>query len=163
MRRRDFMFSALTALIAYACIPFGDAWFDFSGVVRDEQGHPIENAKLEILVNGRLARGRSVTTTDRAGNYEFFESSCPCDFQFELRVSKAGYCTLVKRLSGRAANSLRHLDVLLQSGSDCGGGASAHEGRNRARSIAPCRAPDESSAPAPSPRMVSAGTRTPRL
>src|SRR5437764_770857 len=108
---RNLVLCALMALVAHACIPFGDAWFHFSGVVRDERGQPIEDAKLEILVNGHLAIDRRVTSTDQAGNYEFFESSCPCDFQFELRVSKAGYCTFVKHLSGRAANSLQQLEL----------------------------------------------------
>lgn len=104
----------LLSLAITACIPFGDAWFMFEGTVRDERGSPIPAAKLQILVNGKPAGERSVEVTDVEGKYKFFESSCPCDFEFQLVVTKAGYETFVYRARGRAANQLDRLDIILK-------------------------------------------------
>ena len=104
----------LVSLHAGASIPFGDAWFRFSGVITDEQGAPVEGAKIELYVNGKLAGPRSVLYSARDGSYRVFESSCPCDFEFELRVSKSGYESVTRRMSGRAANGLERLDITLR-------------------------------------------------
>lgn len=102
-------------VIAVGCIPYGDAWFHFGGRVVDGSGSPVADAKLELFTNGHLAGDASVERSDASGEYAFFEHSCPCDFAFELRVSKQGYDTYVLRLRGREANALRKLDVVLSA------------------------------------------------
>lgn len=113
----------LLSLHAGACIPIGDAWFRFSGVITDEQGAPVEGARIELYVNGKLAGSRSVLYSARDGSYRVFENSCPCDFDFELRVSKSGYEPVARRMSGRAANGLERLDIALKqaAGDERGG------------------------------------------
>lgn len=105
---------SIVVLFAIGCIPFGDVWFHFQGVVRDAAGAPIDGARVQIFVNGKPPGGRSVTTTDREGKYEIFENSCPCDFDFELRVTKVGYRPYTLKLRGRKANALKQQDVILQ-------------------------------------------------
>jgi hypothetical protein len=105
----------LIFLLASGCfIPYGDVWFRFEGVVSDPEGRPIPEARIEIFVNGKLAGERSVELTDAEGRYEFFESSCPCDFDFELVAAKEGYESYSLKLSGRKANRLRTHDIVLR-------------------------------------------------
>lgn len=101
-------------LMIAGCIPYGDAWFQFGGRVVDAGDVPVEGAKLEILVDGALAGHGSIEYSDASGAYRFFEHSCPCDFSFELRVSKLGYEQYSLTLSGRQANALKTHDVVLR-------------------------------------------------
>jgi hypothetical protein len=95
-----------------ACIPFGDAWLRIGGRVSGPRG-PLAGARVEVYVNGALADDRATGITDANGEYHLFVSSCPCDFEFELRVAKQGYEPYVLKLRGRAANELRQHDVVL--------------------------------------------------
>lgn len=47
----------------------------------------------------------------RSGHYKLFESSCPCDFTFELVVTKAGYKQTRISKSSKEANAMKTLDV----------------------------------------------------
>ena len=111
--KRSVVVTSLVALAFFACIPFGDSWLHFGGVVRDPSGHPVADAQVVVLIDGKIENDRSTTRTDAAGHYAISENSCPCDFQFELRVTKPGYLPYTKRLRGRAANELSTLDVTL--------------------------------------------------
>jgi hypothetical protein len=113
LERRATALAVFCAAVA-ACIPYGDVWFQFSGRVVDAEGTPVESAKLEIRVDSRLAGHRSIETTNADGEYKFFESSCPCDFSFELRASKEGYEPYVLTLPGRQANTLKRHDITMR-------------------------------------------------
>ena len=95
------------------CIPFGDAWFKFGGTVSDESGRPVEGAKLTISVDGKPLEDGGVVQTDAQGHYKFFENSCPCDFDFKLDVTAAGFKPYSLSLPGKKANQLKQQDVTL--------------------------------------------------
>src|SRR6266446_8047898 len=106
---------ALTILITHAaCIPFGDAWVNFSGHVKDTQGHPIKGAQLKILFNGERRGDRSETQTNENGEYSFFENSCPCDYEFVVIASKDGFKVYTKTMRGKEANTLKTLEIILE-------------------------------------------------
>lgn len=107
------------AILAVGCIPFGDAWFSFSGDVRDAAGRPVPGAELSILVNGESKDSNPVAVADERGHYEVFESSCPCKFDFELVVSADGFCDYQLQLPGRRANRLDILDITMETAGYC--------------------------------------------
>lgn len=106
---------ASLAILVAACVPFGDAWFHFDGTIRTADGSPIPGATVAILVNGKSPGSRATTISDSQGHYELFESSFPCNFAFELVVSKEGFKEVRVSKSAREANSMRTLDITLQS------------------------------------------------
>src|SRR4051794_34069215 len=99
------------AILVNGCIPFGDAWFNFDGTVRTLEGRPLPGATVTILVNGESPSARATTISDPRGHYKLFENSCPCDFAFELVVSKAGYSEARISKSAKEANAMRTLDI----------------------------------------------------
>ena len=105
---------ALTLALQTACIPFGDAWVRFSGRVRNVEGKPISGAQLTILFNGERRGERSETQTNVNGEYQFFENSCPCDFEFVVIAAKDGYKIFTKTMRGKDANELKTLDIVLE-------------------------------------------------
>lgn len=116
MLRRATRLSLTTCLllIQVACIPFGDAWVKFSGHVKDIEGNPISGAHLKILFDGKPASDRSETQTNEAGEYKFFEDSCPCDFEFVVIAAKDGYKIYTKKMTGKEANNLKDLEIVLE-------------------------------------------------
>ena len=96
-----------------ACVPYGDVGFNISGHVLDPEGLPIEGATVQIWVNDKPAHNEGTATTDGSGKYRVIERSCPCDFAFELRITKPGCQPHTLKLRGRRANSLRRYDVTL--------------------------------------------------
>lgn len=97
-----------------ACIPFGDAWVKFSGHVRDTDGKPISGARIKILFDGKPRSDRSETQTNEAGEYEFFEDSCPCEFEFVVVAAKDGYKIYTQKMTGKEANNLKNLEIGLE-------------------------------------------------
>jgi hypothetical protein len=90
----------------------GDAWLRIGGRVSGPRG-PLAGASVEVYVNGTLADDRATAITDANGEYQLFLGSCPCDFEFELRVAKPGYELYVLKLRGRAANEPCQHDIVL--------------------------------------------------
>jgi len=114
MRKLIPRFALALLLMQSACIPFGDAWIQFSGHVKDTQGKPISGARLKILFNGAPHSERSETQSDANGEYKFFENSCPCDFEFVIVAAKDGYKLYTKTMRGKEANELKNLDIVLE-------------------------------------------------
>src|SRR5918993_4343511 len=85
-------------LIQMSCIPFGDAWIQFSGHVKDTEGKPIKGAQIKMLFDGKPASDRSETQSNEAGEYKFFENSCPCEFEFIVIAAKDGYKIYTKKM-----------------------------------------------------------------
>ena len=107
--------AAFLFLLALAgCMPFGDSWFKFGGTVTDPAGHPIQGAQLSISVDGKALDQGGTTITDVQGHYSFFESSCPCDFAFQLDVTAPGFKSYALSLPGKQANHLTKQDITLQ-------------------------------------------------
>ena len=106
--------TACLLLIQAACIPFGDAWVRFSGHVKDTDGNPISGARLKILFDGKPESDRSETQTNEAGEYKFFENSCPCEFEFVVIAAKDGYKIYTKKMTGKEANNLKNLEIVLE-------------------------------------------------
>jgi len=96
-----------------ACIPFGDAWVNFSGHVKDIEGKPIKGAQIKIFFNGEAKSERSETLTNAQGEFRIFENSCPCDFEFLIVSAKDGYKMFSKKMSGKEANTLKELEIVL--------------------------------------------------
>ena len=113
MRRFGFV---LILLLVGGCglIPYGDVWFIFGGIVSDPEGRPIPGARVEVFINGKHPGKSSVEIADAEGKYKFFESSCPCGFDFKLLATKEGYETYSLEMGGRKANRLRTLDIVLK-------------------------------------------------
>ena len=109
---RSLSFVLLLALVG--CIPFGDVWFKFGGTVADPSGRPIQGAQLSISVDGKRLEDGGTVLTDAQGHYKFFESSCPCDFDFRLDVTAPGFKPYVLTLPGKEANRLTQQDITLQ-------------------------------------------------
>lgn len=105
---------AWVSISQVACIPFGDARFNFEGIVSDPSGKPIPGASVTVFVDGKIAGDRSTAITDANGHYEIFEGSCPCEFRFELVVTKAGYREARIPKTAKEANSMKRLDVTLK-------------------------------------------------
>ena len=101
-------------LVQVACIPFGDSWVQFSGHVKDTEGKPIKGAQIKILFDGKPASERSETQSNEAGEYKFFENSCPCEFEFVVIAAKDGYKTYTKKMTGKEANNLKELEIVLE-------------------------------------------------
>ncbi len=96
-----------------ACLPFGDAWVQFSGHVKDTEGKPIKGAQLKILFNGELRGNSSETQSNEQGAYRFNESSCPCEFEFVIIAAKDGYKIFSKKMTGKEANNLKNLEIVM--------------------------------------------------
>src|SRR5258708_28886564 len=103
-------FGILFLVVQTNCIPFGDAWVNFSGHVRDSQGKPIKGAQLKILFDGERQSEYSETQTDESGEYHLHENSCPCDFEFVIIATKDGYKIFTKKMRGKEANELKNLE-----------------------------------------------------
>ncbi len=103
----------LLVILLSACIPFGDAWLSFGGLVRDTNGDPLDGVVLRIAVNGEE---RAVTQSAPDGAYKFFDRSCPCDFSFVLTAEKEGYRSYVFTARGRDANRLSEHNIILTRG-----------------------------------------------
>lgn len=114
MRKILPLFAAALLLSQTACIPFGDAWVNFSGHVRDSAGKPISGARLKILFNGSPNGENSETETNENGEYNLHENSCPCDFEFVIVAAKDGYKVYTKTMRGQQANELRNLEIVLE-------------------------------------------------
>lgn len=116
MRKSIPLFAVCLLLLVpqVACIPFGDAWVNFSGHVKDTQGKPISGARLKILFNGSPHSEYSETQTDANGEYKFHEDSCPCDFEFVIVAAKDGYKLYTKTMRGKEANELKNLEIVLE-------------------------------------------------
>jgi hypothetical protein len=108
------VFFLLLVAVQSGCIPFGDAWVNFSGHVKDIQGKPIEGAQIKILFNSKVHGERSETQTDHNGEYKIFENSCPCDFEFVVVAAKDGYKIYTKTMRGKEANNLKNLEIVLE-------------------------------------------------
>jgi hypothetical protein len=100
-------------LILAGCIPIGDAWFRFDGVVSDPSGRAVEGAKITILVNDKPLEHGGSTSTDTQGHYEFFESACPCEFAFTLNASAPGFKPFALHLNAMQAIHLTKQDIIL--------------------------------------------------
>jgi hypothetical protein len=96
-----------------ACIPFGDAWVNFSGHVKDSNGNPINGARLKIFFDGEARGDRSEAVTNENGEFHIFENSCPCDFEFLVVAAKDGFKIFSKKMRGRDANSLKEMEIIL--------------------------------------------------
>ena len=107
-------FATLLLLPQTNCIPFGDAWVNFSGHVKDAQGKPIKDARLKILFNGSPHSEYSETQTNENGEYHIHEGSCPCDFEFVVVAAKDGYKLFTKTMRGKEANDLKTLEIVLE-------------------------------------------------
>jgi hypothetical protein len=108
------IFAMLLLGIQMSCIPFGDSWVQFSGHVKDTEGKPIKGAQIKILFDGKPASDRSETQSNEAGEYKFFENSCPCEFEFVVIAAKDGYKIYTKRMTGKEANNLKELEIVLE-------------------------------------------------
>jgi hypothetical protein len=113
MPRRTFLF-LIVALAQAACIPFGDAWIDFSGHVRDTSGKPVEGVLMTILINGKARDDWPRVTSDKDGAYSIHRSACPCQFDFEVIASKEGFVAFSKKTRAQEALNLRTLDIVLE-------------------------------------------------
>lgn len=112
---RLYLVGFLLALLAgSSCIPFGDAWLNITGIVRESSGTTISGASVQVFIDGELKGENAAATTNDHGEYRIHAASCPCDFAFELRVTKPGYKVHVFRARGRDANALHRHDVTLQ-------------------------------------------------
>jgi hypothetical protein len=85
----------------------------FGGEVRTASGNPIPGARVELHVDGKQPRPAEVAVSSATGQYKFFASSCPCDFSLEIVATAPGYEPFHKSLSGRAANKLETLNIVL--------------------------------------------------
>ena len=106
--------STLLLTVQISCIPFGDAWVNFSGHVKDAEGKPIKDARLKILFNGSPHSEYSEVQTNENGEYKFHENSCPCDYEFVIVAGKDGYMLYTKTMRGREANELESLEIILE-------------------------------------------------
>ena len=102
-----------SALWLAGCIPIGDAWIKFGGTVTDQSGHPVPGATLSIFVDGKPMQDGGVIQSDAQGHYKFFENSCPCDYDFRLDVTAAGFRPYSLRLPGKKANQLTQQEITL--------------------------------------------------
>jgi hypothetical protein len=116
MRRANALLAlGMFVLVTQAnCIPFGDAWVNFSGHVRDAQGKPINGARVNILFDGAPHSEYSETQTNENGEYSIHENSCPCDFEFVIVAAKDGYKLYTKTMRGKEANDLKNLEMVLE-------------------------------------------------
>jgi len=103
----------LAALGAVACPPYGDAWMRFGGDVRTVEGQPVSGARVELRVDRHGPKPDGITVSNAEGHYQFFASSCPCDFTVEVVAAAPGFRSFRKSLKGRVANRLERLDIVL--------------------------------------------------
>jgi len=111
---RRTIFLLIVLLAQAACIPIGDAWIQFSGHVRDTSGRPIQGVLITILIDGKAEDPHCRPTSDQYGAYEISRSVCPCDFDFEVIVSKEGFVAFSKKARAHEAFTLRTLDIVLE-------------------------------------------------
>ena len=111
---RRTIFLLIVLLAQAACIPIGDAWIQFSGHVRDTSGKPVQGVLITILINGKAEDDGSRVTSDQDGAYSIDQSACPCDFDFEVIVSKEGLVPFSKKTRAHEAFTLRTLDIVME-------------------------------------------------
>ncbi len=107
------IFATFLFSIQMAFIPFGDAWVKFYVRVIDTEGQPIKGAQIKILFDGKPESGHSETQSDDFGMYKFFENSYPGEFEFLVIAAKDGYKIYTKKMTGKEANKLENLDIVL--------------------------------------------------